>query len=316
MLLKCCFYVEKPGLFTSVQDLGRHGHQSLGVPIGGAMDRFSAKAANWLVGNPLSHPVLEITLIGPILKFVKDCQVAICGGNLSPMIDQHPVPLFQTLHIKQGERLTFGRCISGCRAYLAIRGEWHMAKWLDSFSAAYPGASILTPEQVLVKGQEVCISVGPTIPSRKLVEPVDYSQKPPWKIAVLPGPEYTQTDPLSLGYFFSHEYRIRPESNRMGYRLNGPQLATVSTSMQISSGVMPGTIQITPSGQPIVLMADAQTTGGYPRIAQVTQASLDTLGQAKPGDTLHFYLQGIEEAREAYKKRRDWEKLAFSDPYA
>ena len=313
MASDACFYVLKPGLFSSIQDLGRQGYRAFGVPKGGAMDRFSAKAANWLVGNPLSHPVLEITLMGPVLQFTQACQIAICGAHLSPVIDEQAVPLFQTLNVARGETLRFGKCISGCRAYLAIGGKWQLPNWLGSFAAAYPDTKKITPEQVLYKGQSLAIEVHSPISTRSLPEASIASPQNPCNIALLPGPEYLRADPFSIGYFFSHSYKVSPESNRMGFKLLGPNIAMSGKTEQISSGVMPGTLQITRSGQPIVLMADAQTTGGYPRIAQVSQASMDKLGQVKPGERIRFYLQSQQEALLDFRKRWEWEQSMLAD---
>ncbi len=301
-------HVIKPGLLSLVQDQGRKGYQAFGVPVGGAMDRFSARLANALVGNSPNQPVLEITLMGPEIQWEAACQIALTGADLSAEMDAVPLPLNETIDVKSGAVLRFGRCRFGCRAYLAIGGDLDVPDWLGSSSAAHPNARQVTPQSILQKGQRLSFTPSPFITNKRIPNEVLLYKEHTPLIRVLPGPEYEQVDPLSIGYFFSEPYKISPDSNRMGYRLQGKALKLVNTTPNISSAVMPGTIQVTREGHPILLMADAQTTGGYTRFLQVIEVDRDRLGQAKPGDEIRFSLISREEALTHWKEKIEWEK--------
>ena len=301
-------HVIKPGLLSLVQDQGRHGYQAFGVPIGGAMDRYSARLANALVGNSPEHPVLELTLMGPIIEWDTPCQIALTGADLSAEMNGQALPLNETIEVMEGAVLRFGRCRSGCRAYLALGGEWDIPLWLGSSSAAHPNAAQITPQSILHKGQKLSYIPAPPIKSRIIPRETFLPIEEPLIIRVTPGPEYERILPLSIGYFFSEAYKISPDSNRMGYRLQGKPLKLVNTTPNISSAVMPGTIQVTREGNPILLMADAQTTGGYTRFLQVIEVDRDRLGQAKPGDEIRFSLVEREESLSLWKEQLEQEK--------
>ncbi len=286
-------YIEKAGLQTSIQDLGRGGAQQYGVPLSGAMDQASAKRANELVGNHPNTPVLEMTLLGPRIHFRGNGQMAICGAGLSPKLNGKDVPNDRTLTFKDGDRLTFGKVIYGCRAYLAIAGKWNVHTWLGSCSASPFEASLLTPDSTPAVGDHIRIESKASVPIRKLSPPHWIQRLRMPFIKVFPGPEFEQCTREDLAYFFSHRYRIAAASNRMAYSLEEAQFATKHMPEMISSGVMPGTIQLPPSGKPLILMRDAQTVGGYPRILQVAEADIDLLAQYKPGDTVAFYLERV-----------------------
>ncbi len=291
--------IQKVGLQSLIQDNGRTGYQSYGVPISGVMDKSSAKIANWLVGNPDNTPVLEMTLIGATIQFSDAIQIAITGGDLSPKINGHRVAMYETLKVKSGDTLSFGRVINGCRAYLAIRGYWQVNSWLGSSSASSFKGNILTPESILEQDQT--LQIIPLLPIIKKIYPID--KRPIFqnttRVRVLAGPEFKHFSQEAIGFFFSKGYKIQANSNRMGYRLNGTIYNFTSPPPLISSGIIPGTIQITSAGQPIILLADAQTTGGYYRLANVIQADMDKLAQLKPNDTIWFSLVTLEEAYEA-----------------
>ena len=301
-------HIIKAGLLTLVQDQGRKGYQDRGVPVGGAMDRFSAQLANSLVGNLPEAPVLEITLMGPTIEWEGACQIALTGAELSAQLNGSSIPLNETVTVQSGSTLQFGRPIAGCRAYLAVGGSWAIPSWLGSRSAAHPEGKQVTPESVIHKGQHLSIDPHPFISFRKARVEHQPIPGPPFQIRALPGPEFHQIDPVHIGYFFSQSYRISPDSNRMGYRLLGTPLPLEGQGPILSSGVMPGTVQITREGIPILLMADAQTTGGYHRFLQVIQADLDKLGQAKPGDSLRFALISQEEASRLRKEKIEKER--------
>ena len=305
-------HFRKAGLQTTVQDLGRPGYQAQGVPVGGALDQTAARVANWLVGNAPGAPVLEITYSGPELTIGGACQLALTGADLAARLNGQPVPRYQTVPVAAGATLTFGRLVAGCRAYLAVGGAWQVPLWLGSRSAL-PSAPAATPDSLIRKDSSLRIQGQVFIAPRTAPARLVPALPPHLRVRVLPGPEFGEFSVLSIGYFLSRAYQLTPEASRMGYRLRGPAPAELRLPGRelISSGIVPGTVQVTSAGQPVLLLADAQTTGGYYRLATVISADLDAVAQLKPGDTLAFALVGPEEAQAALlARRRQWAALA------
>lgn len=284
----------KPGLFTTIQDQGRFGYQAFGVPISGALDQGAATLANQLVGNPENSPLLEITLMGPKIQFEGTGIIAITGADLSPRLNGQPCPLNKTVQISDADILQFGRPVQGCRSYLSVGGKWEVPSWLASYSAITQNGAVLTPTSLIKKGTSIQV-MAKFDESLQLQEVIPSTAKKPPQIRVLPGPEFDLFSRFTIGEFFGQEYGISPDSNRMGYRLNEKLFSFSQQKEMISSGIIPGTIQITSAGQPIVLLADAQTTGGYYRIANVISQDLDTLAQLRPGDSLRFSLISFDQ---------------------
>ena len=277
----------KAGLLTTVQDLGRNGYQSFGVPISGVMDENSAKIANWLVGNEENSPLVEMTLLGPKIEFGGEVQIALTVADLSPKINGLEVSMYETITLKMGDILTFGRLKSGCRTYLAIRGNLQIQKWLNSASASPQNTLKLTPDSLIQKGSEL-----QTLSQKLIAKRIYPIEKRPIfsnfeTIKVLAGPEFEQFSKIEIAHFFGYNHIITSDSNRMGYRLDN-QMINEGKRDIISSGIVPGTIQVTNSGQPIILMKDAQTSGGYFRFLNVINEDLNKLGQMKPGDLIRF----------------------------
>lgn len=283
--------VDHPGLQTTVQDLGRPGYQAQGIPLSGALDRQAAMQANYLVGNSITEPVLEITLLGPKLTFEGAAQIAITGADLSASLDGKTIPLYQTLQVNAQSQLRFGKPQKGCRAYLAIGGKWQITPWLGSASMATQHPALLTPDSFLGKGKQLKIEVQDYIRPRQIPHTVHYDNQGITKIELLPGPDFDVISRRDLIHFFTQDYEITPDSNRMGYRLEPGIPGYNWPNENISSGIIPGTIQITNSGMPIILLADAQTVGGYPRIGNLTSEHLNTVAQLCPGDRLRFVLK-------------------------
>ena len=296
-MYKINLHIVHPGLQTTIQDQGRHHYAAYGVPIGGALDRYAAQLGNWLVDNPLDHPVLEITYSGPKILIQGGCQIAITGANITPHINEQPIPLWQTITLSDTTTLSFGQLKDGCRCYLAIRGNWNIPTWLGSYSTLSYG----DVTSALDKGDTLEIHLYPPIETKTFQPPFTYSNH--IEVRVLPGPEFSWFTPASLNNLISQNYRLSPQCNRMGYRLEGQPLKLKEKKEMISSGIIPGTIQVTGSGHPIILLADAQTTGGYPRIANVISTDVDTLAQLKPGDEVKFKIVPLSEAQELYRKR-------------
>jgi antagonist of KipI len=290
-------HFESPGLQTTLQDFGRSGHQHLGVPAGGAMDRFSAAIANRLVGNRDEAPVFEITLLGPSVKFSAPCQIALTGADLSPLElsplgNGLPLPMWETITLSRPTRLTFGKRNTGCRCYLSIAGEIESPSWLGSVSPAPNGIAGLQLRSNVEAGQAFECHVRETLCTKKTFaknnRPAFPKQGQSFLIPIVRGPEWDQFSVGQQQAFFDAEFEISSDSNRMGYRLSKFYQKPIAISSLVSSGVTPGTIQVTPSGQPIMLMRDAQTTGGYPRIAVVKFEAVNLAAQMAPGDRVRF----------------------------
>ena len=273
--------VFNPGLFSTIQDQGRYGLRDKGVPISGAMDLKAAACANALVGNPENSAVMEITMTGPVLEFEIDCEFAICGALLSPQLDEHVLQNNTRYTANAGQRLKFGRLSKGFRAYLAVEGGFDSPKVLGSRSWYYPltGARHLKKGDVLTLGDahDLVVEPDPAYPESLLSGP---------DIPVETGPEYhlltqTQKDQLDKGIF-----KVANENNRMAYQLQ-EKIFSHEHSI-LTSATQPGTVQLTPEGKLIILMKDGQTTGGYPRILQLTREGIIRLSQKKAGDPVIF----------------------------
>lgn len=290
MTYSLTFKIRKTGMLTTVQDLGRQGWQEYGVPPGGAMDKKSLRLANRLVGNSEDSPCLEITIIGPEIQFQGTGMISLAGADLSARMNGKPIPPNQPLIVSENDLLTFGKCKWGCRSYLGIHGEWMIPAWLGSRSEVpYAGSQEGLPP-VLKRDDEIEIRYD-RLPEREMkAEDCRDSRD---RIRIVPGPEFSLFTGESKGALVSHPYTISRHSNRMGYRMEEKLIGEMPEREMISSGVVPGTIQVTSSGQIILMMADAQTTGGYHRIAAVVQPDLDILGQKKPGDKINFQLVDI-----------------------
>lgn len=308
--------VIKPGLFSNFQDLGRMGFLDLGVPANGAMDERAHRLANWLVGNAAAQATLECTLLGPTLRFERAARVAVAGADLGPVLDGEEVPSNVAFQVAFGSVLALGKARKGgLRAYVAVQGGYALEPVLGSAStnvrAGYGGLG----GGVLRKGQRIPLNDAPAgLPGRRLADAAlggtDLAPEGDAPIRVVAGAEAGRFAPQSLADFASQPYRIEPQSDRMGYRLRGTAaLSRTDASELRSEAVTPGTVQVPPDGQPIVLMADCQTTGGYPRIAHVAWVDLPRLAQRAPGDTLRFSWIGLDEAQRlalAQARAFDW----------
>lgn len=280
----------KPGLSTTIQDHGRPGLQHLGIPIGGPLDRQSAFLGNKIVGNDTVSPVLEVTLLGPEIEFSADCSIAITGANLSPTINGASCKMYRLLSITAGDILKFGQPITGCRSYLAIAGDWQVDKWMGSASTTTHQPDLFTPKSLIRKNTEITIIAS----EKRVKQPGTTSVAPKFLnnvvVRVMPGPEYNLFSETFIKAFLNTKHKLSNDCNRMAYRLMDNIPGFKPDQELISSGIVPGTIQITNEGQPIILLADAQTTGGYYRIANIIDEDLDILGQLKPGDKISFQL--------------------------
>lgn len=294
--------VGKPGWFTTVQDLGRYGHQHYGVPVSGAMDRAAHTLANRLVGNRDHDATLEITLKGPELLFEDEAIIALAGADLTPMIDRAEIALWTSLFVQAGSRLTFGARRAGGRCYLAVAGGIDVPIVLGSRATHVASRTGGLQGRALMPGDRLLSAVPPSRGTAGRSVPA--SLRPPYsgeaRLRIVPGPQCTVFGQEALQALASYSYRLSSQSNRMGYRLDGPPLAQPRTEPWISDGTAMGVLQLPPDGRPILLMADRQTTGGYPKPAAVIAADLPLAGQLVPGDAVTFAVTSLEEARTAF----------------
>lgn len=314
--------VAKQGVLSTLQDLGRFGYQRFGVVAGGAMDEWSHRVANLLVGNPEREATLEITLLGPSLKFQETTLIAICGAGLSPRIGERAVPQGRPVLVRAGSQLDFGRRESGMRAYLAVHGGFDVAPVMNSKSTYLRGAFGGFNGRALRKGDEIPIGAGnaerpfPRLarmlrenadpfatPGDPLLPPTAPPGNPPRTVRVMAGQQWQAFTGEAQTRFLAGEFRISPQSDRMGFRIDGPKLALREPLEMISEAVAFGTIQVPPDGNPIILMADRQTTGGYPKIADVASVDLPVVAQTMPQHTVRFALISLEEAQQLYLAR-------------
>ena len=286
--------VQQPGLHTSIQDLGRPGFQNQGIPLGGSLDHSAHQLANRLVGNPDIYPTIEITLLGPKLLIKGSGQMALAGGIFEVYKNGEQISFYETIPVEGAIELVFKKLVHGCRAYLAVGGEWEIPDWLGSKSLAPFQSKRLTPESLLYKGQSIQIQSTPFLRKRKLPPSQHPGYTTPCKIEVLAGPEFDQIDRATIAQFFSSTFQLSSSSNRMGARLLPLLEGYQAPKNLISTGVIPGTVQITNQGQAIVLQADAQTVGGYPRIGILSRIGLDRIAQLKPGDSFQFVFKQLQ----------------------
>jgi antagonist of KipI len=307
------------GFFTTVQDRGRFGYQKAGVSVGGVMDSFASRLANLLVGNDPNEATLEITMSGPTLRFETDALIAICGGSFRCTLNGESVSMWKPLVARSGDILSIGACQNGYRAYVAFAGGLDLPLVMNSRSTYVRAAIGGLHGKPLQEGDILPLRLQamavPNIPIRWGIafSARNYIDGRKKVIRAAAGPEYSMFTAESRARFFSSAYEVTPQSDRMGYRLQGQALERMMNQEMISEAVTFGTIQVPKNGQPIVLMADCQTTGGYPRIAQVIAADLPILAQARPGDIIQFQPVSWQEARQLYTEREQqmkrWKRM-------
>ena len=308
--------VETPGLLTTVQDLGRVGHQKDGMPVAGAMDPVAASLANILAGNPRGNAVLEITLLGPKLVALTDLRLAICGGDLSALLDGLPLPLWRTFTLSAGQTVAFGRRRAGARAYLAVAGGFAVSRVLDSRATFLRGRIGGFEGRRLQSGDILKGVPLPFSPGGRSLLPAEVPEYPlPAILRVVLGPHGSAFTDAGRDAFFSATYTVSPQSDRQGYRLNGPVVARRGDDDILSEAMPVGGLQIPPDGQPILLMADRQPTGGYPLIGVVASADLPRAGQLAPGDTVRFQPIGLAEAQDLAIRQERWLRVVEAGSY-
>jgi len=295
------FQVLDPGVSTTVQDLGRYGFQQFGIPISGALDKFSCRVANMLVGNPESSAVLEITYVGPKLEVLSEGVAAATGAETTLSVNGRVQPLWQAFKVTRRDIISFKPAVQGLRAYLAVGGGILTPIVMDSRST-YTGGKIGGMQgRALLKGDVLLRGESASTP-RRLTLPKDFRPTFSRKIALraVPGPQDDYFD-LGMEIFFSSVFSVTSEADRMGYRLAGPVIpfAEGAPKSIISEANMPGMVQVPPEGQPIIVLGE-QTASGYAKIATVITPDLDRVAQARPGDVISFTRVDVSQAHSAY----------------
>jgi biotin-dependent carboxylase-like uncharacterized protein len=299
--------VLKPGMLSTFQDLGRFGQQHLGVSVAGAMDQRAHRLANVLVGNDPALATLEITLTGPTLRFTKPCCLALCGADLSATLNGQPLVLNRPIVVRAKDELSFGVRQHGTRAYLAVHGGFALepvlgstSTYLRSAMGGWHGRALRRDDEIPLlrslknKGLE---DLAMDLWSLKIYLPAALSEPRQTFVRLIKGQQWDEFTPESCAALLTEPYRISPDSERMGYRLQGASLLMTKPRQMISEGTTFGTIQVPAGGQPIILMADRQTTGGYPKMAYVASVDLPRLAQMGPGDIVSFKAISLEQAQ-------------------
>ncbi|MGH7429921.1 MAG: biotin-dependent carboxyltransferase family protein, partial [Candidatus Methylomirabilaceae bacterium] len=292
--------VVRPGLLTTVQDLGRLGFQRYGVPASGAMDQVSLRTANLLVGNEDGAAGLEATGDGPTLRALADLVVAVVGADMQPLVDGRPIESGAAVPIKRGQLLELGRARWGLRAYVTIAGGIDVPVVLGSRSTCLPAAFGGFQGRPLREGDLLPVGAA----EGRTAARQNRSLPPGWlgplaetlTLRVVLGPQNDLFTSEGVGTFLNGAYRLMPEMDRMGARLQGPAIAHRASADIISDSIPLGAVQIPADGQPIILLADRQTTGGYAKIAVVVSEDVFRLAQATPGQVIRFREISLAEA--------------------
>jgi antagonist of KipI len=298
-----------PGALTSVQDLGRYGFGRFGVAPSGALDAFALRVANLLVGNRQDQACLELMLLGPRIRAITDIVVAVTGGNLQPCCNGQPIPMWRSQVLKRDDILSFKTPLSGFRAYIAVAGGIGVPLVMGSKSTNLPSGFGGYQGRQLKKGDTLRSQVtgsdlstaGRAFKSAFIPQ---YSNR--WTLRVVWGPQDGHFPPESRDLFLNASYKMSPESDRTGIRLQGPMIqrkAEIEESI-ISEGVVCGSIQIPGDGKPIIILGET-VTGGYRKIATVISADLPLLGQIKPGDEIQFKAVSLKASHRALLKAED-----------
>jgi len=310
--------VTRAGFLTSVQDLGRTGFRQFGVSTSGALDSFALRVANLLVGNDAGAAGLEITLGGLQLRFEDERIVAWCGGELDVQIGSRALPAGHVAHLKRGDELKFGRAQFGCRCWLAISGGIDVPIVLGSRStdlrANFGGLEgrTLRDGDRLPLGEPRRSQTAATAGISSWTAPHDWASPASHHpiLRFTRGIDWERFNASTLQRFTSEPFAVSPDSDRMGVRLDGPEMKRDKETDLISEAVAPGTVQVPPGGKPILLLGDCQTIGGYPKIAHVITVDLGIAAQLRAGDGLRFFEVSLEDAHRLLMEReRDFERF-------
>lgn len=295
-----------PGMLTTIQDQGRTGYQQFGVPVSGAVDPRSAAVANILAGNEEGEAVLECTVMGPQLRFDEPAVIAISGADLGPTLDGVPMDNYRAVRVGAGQVLRFTGPTCGCRAFIAVAGGLDVAEVMGSRST-YMKAKIGGFKGRKLEKEDVLNLRAPGAEPKALegrsIAP-EFRARAEYTLRVVLGPQDDAFTAAGIETFLTGVYAVTAEFDRMGCRMEGPEIAHETSGDIISDGIAFGAIQVPSSGQPIVMLADRQTTGGYTKIANVISADFRVLGQLKSGDKVRFEKISLSAAQEALLAQR------------
>ena len=298
-----------PGLLTTVQDRGRHGYQKYGVPVSGAFDEFALRVSNLLVGNRESAAGLEMTVLGPRVRFLADTLIAVTGADLSPLVDGNAVPPWRPVRVSEGQVLSFQGPQDGVRSYLAVAGGIDVPLVMGSRSTYLKGG-FGGLDGSAIKAGDVLGTILDGLDA-KLVErsASDALVVPTYghihEIRVVLGPQDGAFTSDGIATLLGSEYALSIQSDRIGYRLDGPPVEHVSGPDIVSDGTALGSVQIPGDGCPIILLVDRGPTGGYAKIATVISVDISVLAQTMPGDTISFKAVTVEESRDILRQQED-----------
>lgn len=296
-----------PGALTTVQDYGRAGLCEIGIPPSGAVDARSMELANILVGNEMGEAVLECTLIGPTIHFTRDNVIAITGAFMSPKINDRDIPMNRAVTVKAGEDLSLGVAAIGCRTYIAFAGGLWIEECFSSKSTnikcvigGFYGRALKAKDEIEFADPTAMLD---RMEKRVLKQMEAYAS--PRTIRVIMGPQEDYFTGEGVETFLSSPYQLTNDSNRMACKLSGPIITSKKTTDIISDGIALGSIQVSSNGQPMVMLSDRQTTGGYAKIATVISTDIPYIAQCKPGDVLLFQSISLETAHKLYKQHME-----------
>ena len=297
--------VVSSGLQTTVQDMGRKGWSHMGLPESGAADKFSLKLANFLINKNLNSPVLECTLTGPILKFLKPFSLVITGADMKPKINDIDIKMNTVIRAKTNDVLSLSNCSIGCRSYIAFSENLVAERFLGSASTYIP-AKLGGIEGLPLQVGSI-ISTDPADFDIKTSEKINLNTinffTNEWELRAIEGPEFNFLSDESKKDIFSSPFIVSNDSSRMGNRLEGTRIELINNDHMISSPMSMGTVQCPKGGLPIILGCDSQTLGGYPRVLQIAEIDLPLIGQLRPSDKVLFKKISIDKARSELKNQ-------------
>ena len=299
--------VENGGILTTVQDEGRFGYQAYGVSTSGAMDSHAFHIANLLVGNKMTEGALEMTFMGPTLTFTCDNIIAVTGGDLMPMLDGQPMPMYQAVLVRKGQKLQFGGARNGCRGYIAFAGGLEIPEVMGSKSTLLRNNLGGVKGRKLEKGDIIAFTAPKTelsnMENRKV--PADIYPADEVVLRVVLGPQDDKFTERGIRSFFWNSGVITDEFDRMGCRIEREPIEHKGDGNINTDGISLGSIQVPANGKPIIMLADRQSTGGYAKIGTVISVDLPKIAQSRPGQKVRFIQVSLELAQSLYIRERN-----------
>ena len=311
--------VLQPGLLSTIQDDGRQDYLAFGLPRAGVMDRYASRMANLLCGNPFSAAVIEMTIMGGAFSFERPCRIALCGADMGPRLNGAAIDNWTAVEVSKGDLLETSYATSGCRSYLAVSGGFNVPVVMGSRSTYIRAAIGGVEGRALRKNDRIPLGEMPPLPTGpRRLDPIfipEYTDK--IRLRIMLGPQEDLFHEDGIKTFLQGEYRVTDEADRMGYRLEGPAIRHLDKADIVSDALGRGAVQVPGSGQPIVMMSDCGTTGGYAKIATVIGADLWKLAQARPQDSVRFSRCTDQEAVAALLEEKERYRLVaqrLADP--